>query len=160
MLCCVLVSAFECLFFVCLDVHRRWEIGRNLTFLTLLSHPPLTYGDQSEEDEYIIIAMVKKLLKVQESMFQSLFESVANSLQTRLDDVVRPVQEIKTSLEFTQKNVKELETLHSSIAKTNEDVKRLNADLSSHSLSLEYLENQSRRNNIRVNGILESPRET
>ena len=117
-------------------------------------------GDQGEEDEYVTIAMVKQLLKVQESILQSLFESVVNSLQTRLDNVVISVQEIKTSLEFTQKTVEQLEPLQSSIAKTNEDVKRLNADLSSHSLSLEYLENQSRRNNIRVNGILESPRET
>ena len=96
-------------------------------------------GDQGEEDKCITIAMVKQPLKVQESMFQSLFESVVNSFQTRLDDVVRSVQEIKTSLEFTQKNVEDLEPLHSSIAKTNEDVKRLNADLSSHSISLKYL---------------------
>ena len=42
----------------------------------------------------------------------------------------------------------------------NKEIERFNLDLSSQSLSLEYMDNQSRRNNIRVNGILESSRKT
>ena len=42
----------------------------------------------------------------------------------------------------------------------NKEIERLNSDLSSQSLSLEYMDIQSRCNNIRVNGILESSRET
>ena len=42
----------------------------------------------------------------------------------------------------------------------NKDNERFNSDLSSQSLSLEYMDKQSRRNNIRVNGILESSRKT
>ena len=42
----------------------------------------------------------------------------------------------------------------------NKDNERFNSDLSSQSLLLEYMDKQSRRNNIRVNGILESSRKT
>ena len=42
----------------------------------------------------------------------------------------------------------------------NKEIERFNSDLSSQSLSLEYMDNQSGRNNIRVNGILESSRKT
>ena len=42
----------------------------------------------------------------------------------------------------------------------NKEIEWFNSDLSSQSLSLEYMDNQSRRNNIRVNGILESSRKT
>ena len=82
------------------------------------------------------------------------------SLSMRLDEVVKSVQSIKTSLGFTQKNMEELKPVQAELIKTNKEIERLNSNLSSQSLSLEYMENQSRRNNIRVNGILESSRET
>ena len=81
------------------------------------------------------------------------------SLSMRLDEVVKSVQSIKTSLGFTQKNMEELKPVQAELIKTNKEIERLNSNLSSQSLSLEYMENQSRRNNIRVNGILESSRE-
>ena len=80
-------------------------------------------------------------------------------LEKRVHDVEKSVKEIKTSLEYTQKDVDELKPLQSKIVRANEEINKLNTDLSSKSLSMEYLENQSRRN-IRVNGIPESPRET
>ena len=77
-----------------------------------------------------------------------------------MDEVVKSVQSIKTSLEFTQKNMEELKPVQAELIKTNKEIERLNSKLSSHSLSLEYMENQSRRHNIRVNGILKSSLET
>ena len=106
------------------------------------------------------MAQVRELLKVQESMLKTLFESAVHSLSARVDEVVKSVQSIKTSLEFTQKNMEELKPVQAELIKTNKEIEPLNSDLSSQSLSLAYMENQSRRNNIRVNGILESSRET
>ena len=106
------------------------------------------------------MAAVRELLQAQESMLKSQFESVMQSLEKRVHDVEKSVKEIKTSLEYTQKDVDELKPIQSKIVMANEEINRLNTDLSSKSLSMEYLENQSRRNNIRVNGIPESPRET
>lgn len=113
-----------------------------------------------EPDHYVTMSTVRELLKVQESMLKGLFESVVNSLSTRVDNVVKTVESLKASLEFTQKNVAELKPLQEQLVATNNDVKKLNTDLTSKALSLEYLENQSRRNNIRVSGIPETFKET
>lgn len=113
-----------------------------------------------DEDEFVTMAQVRELLKVQESMLKTLFEFAVQLLSTRVDEVVKSVQSIKSSLEFTQKNMEELKPVQVELIKTNEEIERLNTDFSSQSLSLEYVENQRRRNNIRVNGILESSRKT
>ena len=55
------------------------------------------------ERDYVTLATVRELLKVQESTFKSLFESMI-----QLDSVVKDVQEMKTSLQFTQKDVESL----------------------------------------------------
>ena len=52
------------------------------------------------EGDYVTLATVFELLKVQESTFKSLFESMI-----QLDSVVKDVQEMKTSLQYTQKDV-------------------------------------------------------
>ena len=93
-------------------------------------------------------------------MLKTLFETVVQSLSTRVDKVVKSVQSIKTCLEFTQKNMEELKPVQAELTKTNKEIDRLNSDLSSQSLSLEYMENQSRPNNIRVNEIPGSSFET
>ena len=115
--------------------------------------------DEHETDQPVTMAVVRELLQAQESRLKSQFESVVQSLEKRVHDVEKSVKEIKTSLEYTQKDVDELKPLQSKIVMANEEINKLNTDLSSKSLSMEYLENQS-RNNIRVNGIPESPRET
>ena len=116
--------------------------------------------DEHETDQPVTMAVVRELLQEQESRLKSQFESVVQSLEKRVHDVEKSVKEIKTSLEYTQKDVDELKPLQSKIVMANEEINKLNTDLSSKSLSMEYLENQSRRNNIRVNGIPESPCET
>ena len=95
------------------------------------------------------MAQVREMLRVQESILETLFESVVQSLSMRIDEVVKSVKSMRTSLEFTQKNTEELKPVQAELIKTN--IGRLNSDLSSQSLSLEYMDNQSRRNNIRVN---------
>ena len=91
------------------------------------------------------------MLRVQESILETLFESVVQSLSMRIDEVVKSVKSMRTSLEFTQKNTEELKPVQAELIKTNKEIEQLNLDLSSQSLSLEYMDNQSRRNNIRVN---------
>ena len=103
----------------------------------------------ADEDEFVRMAQVREMLRVQESILETLFDSVVQSLSMRLDEVVKSVKSMRTSLEFTQKNTEELKPVQAELIKTN--IGRLNSDLSSQSLSLEYMDNQSRRNNIRVN---------
>ena len=53
-----------------------------------------------DEGDYVTLATVRELLKVQESTFKSLPESMI-----QLDSVVKDVQEKKTSLPYTEKDV-------------------------------------------------------
>ena len=86
-------------------------------------------------------------------------------LQTNLHSVIEvynmnAVASIKASLEYSQKDIEELKPLASKLEEINNEIDQLNSDLSEQELKAEYLENQSRRNNIRVKGIPESEKET
>ena len=97
---------------------------------------------------------------MQESTFKSLFGSTVHSLTLRVDSLMKDMQEMKTSLQFTQKDVEDLKPIHVKLEGVNKELDKISKDLASHSQKIEYLENQSRRNNIRVNGIPESHNET
>ena len=55
------------------------------------------------EGDYVTLATVRELLKVQKSTFKSLPESMI-----QLDSAVKDVQEMKTTLQYTQKDVESL----------------------------------------------------
>ena len=112
------------------------------------------------DEEFVSLQTVREMLKVQESMLRSLFDSVVKSLTARVDDIVNSVASIKASLEYSQKDIEELKPLASKLEEINNEIDQLNSDLSEQELKAEYLENQSRRNNIRVKGIPESEKET
>ena len=61
-----------------------------------------------KERDYVTLATVRELLKVQESIFKSLFESMIQTLTLRVDSVVKDVQE----MQCTQKDVEELKPIH------------------------------------------------
>lgn len=88
-------------------------------------HDPAAFAED-EADEFVTMATVRELLKVQESMLKTLFESVVQSLTTRVDEVVKSLETIKTSLEFTQNNVQELKPVQAELVKTNKEIERLN----------------------------------
>ena len=74
--------------------------------------------------------------------------------------MVKDVQEMKTSLQHTQKDVYDLKLFHVKLESVNIQLDNICKGLASHFQKVEYLENQSRRNNISVNGIPESDNET
>ena len=103
---------------------------------------------------------VKELLKVQESMLRMLFDSVVNSLNPRVDDVLSSVSSIKASLEYSQKEIEDLKLLEVKLDEAYETVDKIVSDIEAQQVKTEYLENQSRRINIRVNGIEKLDKET
>ena len=62
--------------------------------------------------------------------------------------MVKDVQEMKTSLQYTQKDVEELKPIHVKLEDVNKEPDIISKDLALHSQKMECLENQSRRNNI------------
>ena len=109
--------------------------------------------EEVEEDEVVTMAAVKDLLAVQESVMKAMFESVVSSINTRVDELVKSVASIKASVEFSQKELDDLKPISSKLQEAEGELDQIQG-------SLEYLENQSRRNNIRVSGIKESPGES
>ncbi|CAL9703624.1 unnamed protein product [Knipowitschia caucasica] len=86
------------------------------------------------------------------------------STNTRMDLQTKDIQELKTSLQFTQG---EVDTLKEHNLKLTERTNTLQTDFykvcdNLHIITdkLEYLEGQSRRNNLVFEGVLESPGET
>lgn len=116
--------------------------------------------EQASGQETVSLTTVREMLKVQESMMRSLFDSVISSLNARLDEVVKTVSSIKTSLEYSQQEIDDLKPLQIKLNKAEQTMGQLNDDLKEQQVKAEYLENQSRRNNLRINGIEETEGET
>ena len=71
------------------------------------------------------------LLKAQESMIKTLFNSVLQSFATRITEVEKSVQSIKTSLQFIQKDVDNLKPLEEKLVTSNKEIDQLKST-SSH----------------------------
>ena len=120
-------------------------------------------GDEAQAsvdtEEFVSLRSVQEMLKVQESMLRALFDSVVKSLTARVDGVVESVNSLKAILEFSQKDIEELKPFASKLEEAKDEIDQLNSDLAQQELKAEYLENQSRRNNIRIKGIAEGEKE-
>jgi septal ring factor EnvC (AmiA/AmiB activator) len=120
-------------------------------------------ADDSDE-ELFSLTMVKRLMAQQESAFKTVIESLIKSTTERVDGLVKQVVELKASLEYSQRDIEE----NQKSAKQNEQtIAAITAQLNDTKNLMNkcqekntYLENQSRRNNIRVYGVEEKPRET
>ena len=104
---------------------------------------------------FVTLEVVKELLATQQRAFQLLVSDLKDSVK----DVKKDVDELKRSLEFSQKDVKDTEvkvaTLESKV-----DLVKIKADDQEGFLGyvedqMEYIENQSRRNNIKILGLPE-----
>ena len=113
-----------------------------------------------DTEEIVSSRTVREMLKVQESILRALFEPVVKSLTARVDGVVESVNSLKASLEFSQKDIEEHKPFASKLEEAKDEIYRLNSDLAQQELKVECLENQSRRNNIRIKGIAKGEKKT
>ena len=118
--------------------------------------------------------MLNEMLQLQERMFKTLVDSLVSNFNSRLDTVVGTVAELKTrlnicqkdtkefkqSLEFSQKDIDELKPCKTKLAEIEDDIEDIYDSIDYHMDKFEYLENQSRRNNIRIDEILEEENES
>ena len=109
-------------------------------------------------------AFFKDLINQLENSFKSFVQMIHDSSNKRCDDLNREVQDLKRSLEYSQKEVDELKTTLESLTSgtikhLQSNTESLKADNKQWMAKVDYLENQSRRNNIVVDGIPESPDE-
>lgn len=112
--------------------------------------------ETKDEGELVSIATVKQMLDVQQSMLKTLLDSFISTVNARVDKLADSVASLKASLEFTQKDVGDLLSLKSKLVSAENDIVEIKNNVELHGNKIEYQENQSRRNNIRVFGIPES----
>ncbi|XP_073693984.1 polyunsaturated fatty acid 5-lipoxygenase-like [Garra rufa] len=104
----------------------------------------------------------KEMLQQQQENFKCFVQMIIESTNKRLDDVIRDLQGVKTSLEFTQANVdvmnKEHTTMEIQIKGLENELRKSKEELNKmptvdYMEKLDYIDNQHRRNNIFVDGI-------
>ncbi|KAJ8391935.1 hypothetical protein AAFF_G00084060 [Aldrovandia affinis] len=82
----------------------------------------------------------------------------------RLDELVKEISGLRESLHYTQKDVEELiakdKRSSSKLSEIDSEVSIVAANIRSFLPKLDYLEGQSRRNNIVIDGIQESGNES
>ena len=89
-----------------------------------------------------------------------MFESVLSSVNTRIYKVVKSVEQLKASLEYSQQDIDDLKEAADAIDDMDTELEDIQRDLHKHDEKLEYLEKQSRRNNVPIDGIPKEDNET
>ena len=127
---------------------------------------PLT--PRTEEEENTFLETIRKIVKDELENYQAeikdiIKENIKNT-NARLDKISEDVTDLKQSLEFTQDKIKEeMIKVKSDIKNLERNVKVIEDDLLDPdyvSSKLIELEDRSRRNNLRVDGIMQEPNET
>ncbi|KAI8499875.1 hypothetical protein Bbelb_221920 [Branchiostoma belcheri] len=120
-------------------------------------------GNTSEDDS-ISLSVVKELLELQERNFKSFLDTIMESTHKRMDNIIREVQEIKDSLQYSQKEIDENKiNLLRHVQKVEDidtEITLLKKDITVNDTKVDYLENQSRRNNILIDGVADTKDET
>ena len=124
------------------------------------SNPSTAQEHDSDPTEFVSMATLSEMMKMQERTFKTMFESVLSSVNTRIDEVVKSVAELKASLQYSQQDIDDLMESTDELAMIEDELDDIQYALNKHEDKMEYLENQSRRNNIRIDGIAEVGNET
>ena len=106
--------------------------------------------EQEGDGDYVTNEYVCEMMKMQESLFRNLFDSLLTNVNSRIDGVIKDLAELKSSLQFTQKDVEDLKPVTNQMTKIGKELGEVQAQVDFHCDKMEYLENQSRRNNIRI----------
>ena len=123
---------------------------------------------RSEEDEQILIETIRKIVRDEFASHELVIKEMINAsikdTNDRLDKISQDVSDLKQSLEFTQDKVKnEIDSINTKVKNLEKNVKVIEEDLlypEDVSSKLIELEDRSRRNNLRIDGIEEVPNET
>lgn len=99
--------------------------------------------------------VVKELLKQQENNFKGFITVLVDNFNKRFDDLSRVVNDIEKSLEHSQQDIVDIKE---QIQRSK--IEGLETKVNDIEDKLDYLENQSRRNNIRISGLKEERNET
>ena len=113
--------------------------------------------------EFCTVSMMRELLGVQLESFRSAVTLLTGQINEEIKWIKGEVNEIKASLQYTQKDVDEMTVKISRVEKSCDDltanVQENVSKLDKMEDGMEYAENQSRRNNVKLYGIVEESNE-
>ena len=104
--------------------------------------------------------IVKEELEDQQEKITDIIKSQLTITNERLDKISKDVVDITESIEFTQDEVKNIKE---DISQVQSDIRQIEDDMLDPDYVMEKLielEDRSRRNNLRIDGISEAPNET
>lgn len=99
------------------------------------------------------ISLMKELLAVQENTVKAFFATFVESTNCRIDNLIKEVHDLKTSLQLTKAEVDELKNVN-----CTDRLKKIESNIEALQNKADDLENRSRRNNLCFEGIEESRR--
>ena len=116
----------------------------------------------------ITYEMFQELLKVQQQTMLACFNQTIENLSRKVDGIMCDVQDLKTSINFisddTEEKFKNIKKNTEKVQDVIKNVQLLNAEerdsLKEHKEKLIDLEDRSRRNNLRIDGVVEHVGET
>ena len=118
----------------------------------------------NEEFLEMIRKIVKEEIKNHEEKVGEIIKAQLENTNNRLDRISQEVVDITKSLGFTQEQLdEELAKLKNDVGKIQTDMKYIEDDLLDPEYVMEKLielEDRSRRNNLRIDGVEETPNET
>lgn len=113
-----------------------------------------TLRDMMEQQKTLYVEMLNR----QEANFMSFTKMIMESTTIRIDGIMKDVQEVKSSLQFSQAQIDDLREMEKKVGRFESQL----LSLPSQSMTCEYkdvvskidyLENQSRRNNVIIDGL-------
>lgn len=137
--------------------------------------PRETRAAGGKEEEMVSLVQVREMMDQQKKFFTELLEQQERNFKTcvqimidasnkRVDGLTRELGDLRESVHFTQKDVDDLRAKEKVSSKLTNELKsgasNLEESLMSLTVKSDYLEGQSRRNNIIIDGIGESPNES
>ena len=114
--------------------------------------------------EYVTLAVCKELIELQDKSFRHLVHVLTDELRRDMRSISSDLHELKASLQYSQKDIVNLENRLKSVETKCKDMDSLvvnhDEDIESLSEKQEHLENYNRRNNVKIVGIKEEKGET
>ena len=111
-------------------------------------------------EDFVTLAVVKTLLESQANAFKAAMEIVVKDVKEEVRTLRNEVKDLTVSLQFTQAKMEESQldsvTLGKTVTHHANNLNDINDFADRIEGKLEYLENQSRRNNIKLFGINEN----
>ena len=117
-------------------------------------------GNQQDDLIETIRKIVKEELENQQEKIKEIVKLQLTTTNERLDKISKEVADITESIEFTQGEVK---VIKEDISQVQTDLRHIQDDMLDPDYVMEKLielEDRSRRNNLRIDGIPEVPHET